>query len=123
MDGRAGFAGRSLYQWSQFNWERHSFTLDFALINPGSYLAAKLTAEHGLGGPPDTHVAKVRDTQERFWACTQLIHDNPTSYPAIVTIPSAEGLIVIDGFHRLAALLVIGKEVGASLEVWIGRCG
>jgi hypothetical protein len=114
------FAGKTFYEWSRFQWSRHSLNCDLSLLHPESVQRAQWIAEHVCRGA-DTPTANVKDTKQRFWACAAHIEQNRSTYTPVIGVTSAFGLHLIDGYHRLAAIIYHGPLEGLTLEAWVGN--
>ena len=114
------FADKTFEEWSKFSWERRSFPCDLALLHPQSVQRA-LWIMRGACLGEHTPTANVRDTDDRFWACAALVRGKPSDYVPLVCIEDQGLLSVVDGNHRLAAIIALRLEIlGITLETWIG---
>jgi hypothetical protein len=67
----------------------------------------------------NTPTAQLEDTSKRFWACAALIK-NHGDLPPIIGVATNAGFSVVDGHHRLAALVHLGMADGHPISAWIG---
>ncbi len=116
---RKRLADHTFHEWSQFDWEKRSEAWNQSLLHPQSIERANAIAKHATLGVK-TATADVKDTRKRFWICAYHVRNRPSSYTPLVAIMREGKLYLIDGHHRLAAILAQPHIKGFTLEVWLG---
>ncbi len=61
----------------------------------------------------------VAESKERFRACADFIRNNGRIPGPIIVLDKGNGIEIVDGNHRIAALLHIGIPRGYNVPVWI----
>jgi hypothetical protein len=110
----------SLHDWNQLIWSRLDveFTkIDFAIETREVIQSIIGHCVHGL----PTRTANPQNTKERFTACTEFVRLHNTIPKPILVISRNNKIKVIDGNHRIAALLHVGMPKGYRLPIWIAH--
>jgi hypothetical protein len=110
----------SLHDWNQLIWSRLDveFTkIDFAIETREVIQSIIGHCVHGL----PTRTANLPNTKQRFRACTEFVRLHSTIPKPILVISRNNKIKVIDGNHRIAALLHIGMPKGYRLPIWIAH--
>ena len=109
-----------LHDWNQLIWSRIDveFTkIEFAVFN-------RLAFEDNIGHCVHGHAtatANLPNTKERFRACAEFIRGHETIPKPIAVMSRDKKIEVIDGNHRIAALLHVGLPKGYRLPIWIAH--
>jgi len=106
--------------WNQLIWSRIDveFTkIEFAVFNK---LAIEDIIGHCVHGR-STATANLPNTKERFRACAEFIRVHKTIPKPIAVMSRGKKIEVIDGNHRIAALLHVGLPKGYRLPIWMAH--
>jgi hypothetical protein len=104
--------------WNQLIWSRVDVEfskIDFAAFNR---LAFEDIIGHCVHGR-STAAANLPNTKERFRTCAEFIRVHQTIPKPIAVMSRNNKIEVIDGIHRIAALLHVGLPKGYRLPIWI----
>ena len=66
-----------------------------------------------------TITANLLDTKDRFRACAEFISTNGTIPKPIVAVVRSRKVEIVDGNHRIAALLHVGVTPGYKVPMWV----
>jgi hypothetical protein len=107
-----------LHVWNQLIWSR--VDVEFSKINFAAFnkLAFEDIIGHCVHGR-STATANLPNTKERFRACAEFIRVHQTIPKPIAVMSRNNKIEVIDGIHRIAALLHVGLPKGYRLPIWI----
>ncbi len=67
----------------------------------------------------ETAAANLKRTNERFRAGAAFIRSSGKLPAPVVGVLSNRGLLILDGYHRLAALFYLDKAEGFDLPIWL----
>lgn len=120
----AGFLdGRPIPYWQALRWQRASVTLTPDDLTPtGFALVTQLV--QAADGTKNIMASYIPNTAERFMSCLRYIKDNATT-PGVILLHRTEvGVSIIDGNHRVAALLAFqacipGGAPPLTVEAWV----
>jgi hypothetical protein len=112
-------ASPSLLQWSKFRWERGTATLKELDLHTDTRLRLKKIIETNASGRQN-QASNLKGTNDRFWGFVDYIQGHGTLPTPVVGANTNRGLLVLDGYHRLAALSYSGKLEGFNLPMWLG---
>lgn len=104
--------------WNQLVWSRLDleFTkLDFDIFTK---LAIESVIDHCVHDR-STGTENLQNTKERFSACAEFVRVHQTIPKPIVAIYENNKIKVMDGYHRIAALLHVGVPNGYKVPVWL----
>jgi hypothetical protein len=115
--------GESITFWQNLHWEERTMTLGMADLAPRSLALAVQIVEAGIGRK-NLMANYIPNTAERFLSCVQFIRDNNSVPGKILLLASHGGYEVIDGNHRIAALLAVQSQFSARsmlvpLQAWL----
>jgi len=120
----AFFAGRTLRQWAQFAWqlvrvEPHPLR---GVFHPDTVWRVQGIILHCVYALK-TDMADIQDTRDRFAACAAFIAATGRLPAPLVGVHDEHphGLELVDGHHRLAALLHVGVPQGFRIPVWLAH--
>ena len=113
------FGRNSLRFWSSLKWERQCVPYTASILDQESLQRAQWISDHcGLGVLTPTAI--IERTKERFWQCVPFVLLQQGFPKPLVTIKTDSGLHVVDGYHRLAAVLYVGSPPSFSFDAWVG---
>ena len=83
-------------------------------------------AEAGAKGRKNLLATYIPNTAQRFKSCVDFIRSNGVTPGTILLLHGDQGYDVIDGNHRVAALLVLQSQVDTEapakpVEAWVAR--
>lgn len=115
--------GESITFWQNLHWEERTMTLGVADLAPRSKMLVSQIFEAGIGRK-NLMADYIPNTAERFLSCVQFICDNNSVPGKILLLASHDGYEVIDGNHRIAALLTVQSQFSAKgtllpLQAWL----
>lgn len=110
----------TLQQFAQLRWNRKTFLLDEQLLHPSSRGDIRLV----IRNQTENVWARIgRDSelcrQSTAWHKSQILSAGSFCAPVTLALTS-EGFKVLDGNHRIAALLDSGLTQTIPLEAWLG---
>jgi hypothetical protein len=114
--------GIRLYIWHQVIWSRLDVEFTKIEFNPFTAVAIKSIIDHCVHNL-STGTANLQNTKERFRVCTEFVRAHQTIPKPIVGIARKSQLEVLDGNHRIAALLSVGVPKDYKLPIWIAHPG
>lgn len=110
--------GASLNFWVCAEWARKQINLAADPINRHSeYLIRTLL--YGYTNSVPTLIADVADTEKRVRTCADYIRINGNIPKPIIAIIRGAEVEIIDGYHRIAALLHVGPPGGHVVPAWV----
>jgi hypothetical protein len=112
------FAGRSLAQWAQFDFRLEELAYGVLKFEETTQWRIEGIIDHCTLGLPSKQ-ANIHDTVNRFAACANFIRRHGCLPRAIIGIPHMGSLEIIDGHHRLAALIYVGVPAEFKISIWI----
>jgi hypothetical protein len=102
-------------QWSRLDVE---FTrIEFGLASREAIQSIIRHCVHGVS----TGTANLPNTKERFRAYAEFVRVHQTIPKPIAVMSRNQKIEVIDGNHRIAALLHVGLPKGYRLPIWIAH--
>jgi hypothetical protein len=110
----------SLHVWNQLIWSRidGEFTkIEFSLASREAVQSIIRHCVHGVS----TGTANLPNTKERFKACAEFVRVHKTIPKPIAVISRNQKIEVIDGIHRIVALLHVGLPKGYRLPIWMAH--
>ena len=122
----AGFLdGKPLTYWQALEWQRESITLRPEELTPNAFSLVMQLVE-AAQGRPNLMSQYIPNTAERFKSCLEYIQANGTTPNVILLLRASEGIVIIEGNHRIAALLAYQSQLpkGSSLlrvDAWVAR--
>lgn len=116
-----GFFGRrSLAFWANADWTLISLRVEEAIFHPDTVNRVRWIADNCTLGLK-TPTTNVENTQKRFWTAASFIRANGRLPCPVVATTSAEGIDIMDGNHRIAALVALGYDKTFSFPAWLGE--
>jgi hypothetical protein len=113
------FLNRPITYWAALHWRLSEFAVRENLLN--SYSRSRL---HWIIGAvvfgQNTPTARIENTRERFRACAAFSRIKGTIPGPIIGVAELGGFNVVDGHHRLAAIVHLKMANGRSVPAWIG---
>jgi hypothetical protein len=113
------FLGRSLDYWAAIHWHLAKVAFREKLFNTDSTNRIRWIIDNVVFGK-DTPTTNVEDTSKRFWTCAAFIQNHGNLPHPIVAVATPFGLSVVDGNHRLAALVHLRKAEGLKIPILLG---
>jgi hypothetical protein len=112
------FLGRSLEHWANLDWQLSSITPSETVL-----FADTIWRIEGIVGycayGRRTSQSNIHETEKRFLACASFIKEHRKFPCPIVGIARPDCIELIDGHHRMAALLYLGGPKGTPIPTWI----
>lgn len=113
------FGDHNLDFWTSAKWSFRELVFSPELFTDFCQFRLKSIRKGFEEGIPTLWVG-VADTKERFRACADFIRANGAIPGSIIVLDRGGfGLDVVDGNHRVAALLHVGIPSGYKIPVWI----
>jgi len=113
------FDGHRIQTISDLSWERDKMSFSLAGFHP--------TAQRTIFGLLDQHVrgiptayADVINTKARFASCRAFIASTGRLPKPVILLEEWEGLRILDGNHRLAAMASLPHADQCVIDCWIG---
>jgi hypothetical protein len=116
------FIGRTLSFWATIEWRLLSLPMNQSVYHPETLTRVQWIVNNCAFGQ-QTPTADVQNTRERFWAAATFIRINGKLPSPVVGITTKEGFEIVDGNHRLAALVFLGLPITFSFPAWIAIPG
>lgn len=113
--------GLSLEEFSVLVWQRHSFFINENTFHPESNSDINRLVRYHVDGFRTSLIGNISKTYERFrWHVSYIERARRFCAP-IVTIVTFNGLRLLDGAHRIAALLSLELYNEIPVDAWIGK--
>jgi hypothetical protein len=101
----AGFLdGKPLSYWKALKWQKESVTLRSEELTPSGFSLVMQLIE-AANGYSNLMSKYIPNTVDRFKSCLEYVRMNGTTPGVILLLRTSEGTAIIDGNHRIAALL------------------
>lgn len=120
----AGFLdGKPIDYWQSLMWQRSTVTLTPEdLSSNGINLVTQLI--EAASGVKNIMARYIPNTAERFISCLTYIRANATTPGVVLLHRSEDGMSIIDGNHRIAALMAFqgqfsGEIPPLPIEAWV----
>jgi hypothetical protein len=113
------FDDKSLSYWRSLYWSFSSLKISNNVLDSTTRLRIGWVIGANVRGLK-TPTTNLKDTSERFRACTEFIKKNGSLPSAIIGVPTPRGFRVVDGHHRLAALFHLKMAEGKEVPAWMG---
>ncbi len=108
----------TLRDWASCSWSLIEINLsEIKLTNSGVNMIKAIIGYCVMGN--QTVTANLENTKERFQACTEFFIENGTIPNPVVVKKTRDGIEVIDGHHRLAAIAHVGAPKNLLIPAWI----
>lgn len=108
----------SLRELADFRWERKDINFATKPLCQESLRTIKgLYDEHVIGRA--TLYANVAGTKERFRACADFISKHRTMPKPVILRDTGDCYELLDGNHRIAAMLAVGLHEAFDVPAWI----
>lgn len=117
---------QSLVFWEQATWERKQLAYAHGVLHPESKKhVTDIFMAHGLGIDTGGAAGKLGGGPARFSKSLEFIRRERRLPRPLILLETEEGLFVLDGHHRLAAVhgeyLQSGRGLGWELDVWVAH--
>jgi hypothetical protein len=113
------FSGSSLRDWVTLNWNFTSLPLKQSIFHPQTVARAEAIIGHCVRDE-QTVTANLHNSKKRFWACAAFIGMNRTVPQPLIAVNLAMDFEIVDGNHRIAALIHLGFGESFQIPVWLG---
>ena len=110
----------TLKEWCTCDWELKEINLTEIKLTMGSLEMVGAIITHAALGKPST-TSNVENTVERFNNCTRYIKENGNIPKPIILKPEGDGFMLMDGNHRLAALIYLKPSKATKIPAWIPK--
>ena len=101
----AGFLdGKPISYWKELHWQSESVTLRPEELTPNAFSLVMQLIE-AANGSSNLMSKYIPNTVERFKSCLEYVRMNKTTPGIILLLRASEGVAIIEGNHRVAALL------------------
>jgi hypothetical protein len=104
--------------WSDVKWMRFELELSGAPLSALSRMAIDSIIQGALTGC-STITANVTDSKQRFGACAAYVRAHGAIPKSIIGLMRVGSLEIVDGNHRLAALIHVGAPDGYKVPFWM----
>jgi len=120
-------------QWSQYFglftlsnisnclWHRMTLTFDMGCLDPISNETIDTLIQKHVHNLDRTGRFNVRNSKMRFFGFVEFIQRTSSIPAPIIGINTDNGLSILDGNHRLAALTYLGRRGSVQCDTWIGH--
>ncbi|WNC71443.1 hypothetical protein RGQ13_15120 [Thalassotalea psychrophila] len=110
----------TLRQWIDCTWELIDINLPQSKFTNGSIsMATAIVGNAAYGKLTDT--ANVENTKERFQSCVSYIKEHGNIPTPIILTRINDGFSVMDGNHRLAAILFTVNPLDIVIKAWVAN--
>ena len=126
------FSQHPSQQWSQYfghfslndisncTWHSHVFSFGMDTLDPSSNRTIKALIEDHVCNLETPIRLNVRDSKKRFFGLVEFVKRTGNIPEPIIGLNTEEGLCVLDGNHRLAALTYLGLRGQIQCTTWVG---
>ncbi len=126
------FAGHPSRQWEQYFaffslkdianciWKSMTLFFDLSCLDPLSNSTIETLIQKHVNHIDITGNFNVRDSQNRFFGFVEFIKKSKSLPAPIIGLHTDEGLRVLDGNHRLAALTYLNLRGKIPCVTWVG---
>lgn len=105
----------------QLSWERHALSFSLGLFHPRSQRVITMLIEHHGNYAFHAGIANVANSRIKLFRARDYIARTGQLPAPVILQNDWEGLRILDGNHRIAALVTFGDDTnGAPLDAWIG---
>src|SRR5262249_39784519 len=101
------------------DWVLSSLRLTELVFHPQTVHRAEAIIGHCVRNEP-TVTANLHNSKQRFWACASFIQAHGNVPKPLVAVSLPFGFEVVDGNHRLAALIHLGFPSSFHIQAWLG---
>lgn len=117
------FAFFTLAQISSCYWTQIELTFDKSCIDSVSNQTIDVLISKHVHNIDKIGNFNVRNSEKRFWAFVEFIKKTRNIPPPIIGLNTEDGLRVLDGNHRLAALTYLKLRGKIRCLTWVGAPG
>ena len=110
----------TLKQWTECEWELVEIPLIFANFKSFTLDTISDIISNAVEGIP-TCTTDLIGGKDRFWACASFYRANGTVPWPIVVYELDDFIRIVDGFHRLAAIIHIGFSPEFKVPAWVAK--
>jgi len=114
------FDHRSLKELSQLSWERLDMPFSLTVFDPSSQDRITAIGDQHIRGM-STPFAHIENARERFFRARDYIARTGRMPVPVVLMWDWDGLRILDGNHRLAAMASFSNASACTVDCWIGR--
>lgn len=114
------FSGHSLHLISQLRWELHNLPGSLTSFNPILKKRLALLAKQYITGIRQFNCA-ITNGPARFRRALAYVRVHKCVPKPVIAIQGTFHLELLDGNHRLAAMLTAGLLPRRSIQVWVGK--
>ena len=118
--------GRSVREWQSFIWQRERLSITFSDLSETANNTVRLLISAGALGQNNIMSAYIPNTKQRFASVLEYLKDQHCLPGTIVLLRSAGKFYIIEGNHRIAALLALphlgspfNTLTDAPVEAWV----
>jgi hypothetical protein len=111
----------TFYDISNLLWDVMQLKFDWSCLDPLSNGVIEVLIENDVHNFDATGTFNVRDSKSRFFWHMEFIKRTGNIVAPVIGINTKDGLRVIDGNHRLAALTHLGFRGRINCDTWIGH--
>ena len=119
-------AGISLEYLQSLRWVKDYVALNPADLGPRSLDRAVRILDANVHGKENEVIGSIADSPKRFASIWEFINSNSTLPVPLVMVSTLEGYEVVEGHHRIAAMLWTGAQkrkegfFPGQVQAWIG---
>lgn len=112
--------GLSLHQFRQLRWYRSSILLYEYILHPVSNCDVEILIRNHVKGIKTPSVRNVERSKERFRWHVQFIERARCLCAPVIMVITNDGFRILDGVHRISALISIGLNIEVPIDAWLG---
>ena len=119
--------GHGISFWQSITWHRQNVSLTANDLSRESFRAIHQIVDAGANGTRNPMSMYIPNTVERFKSSLEYIKSNGSTPKTILLLDTPEGYDIVDGTHRVAALLAIQSCIDPPLQpsppvdAWVAR--
>jgi hypothetical protein len=111
----------TLYDISNLMWDKFNLRLDVDLLDQISDNTIYALMMKHVFNVDATGQFNVRDSKIRFDGFVELIKRTGSIPPPVIGVNTPDGLRILDGNHRLAALTYLERRGQVQCDTWVGH--
>lgn len=117
--------GRNISSWQQVIWTKDSVALAPNHLSTTAFKSIVLIADAALGNRANLMSKYIPDSKKRFTSSLCYIRENGAPPGTVLLLSGVDGYEIVDGNHRVAALLANWSQTDQSkpvvIDAWVAR--